>query len=129
MKAYSISDRTDADKGMEIVWARNGKEARGKQSGQIDVDCYIDLQVLREPAFDNMENATQKELMFKQWKEGWWFWQDGCPSDEGNNDSEFYDWFEKTFEEKELCDHCDYPKEDCKNLWPQQRKCCPDCKC
>ena len=25
MKAYSIGDRTDADKGMEIVWARNGK--------------------------------------------------------------------------------------------------------
>lgn len=101
MKAYSIGDRTDDDKGMEIVWAKNGNEAR-KLNTDIDVDSYIDLQVLRQPFLDDMENAATKEVMFKQWKEGWWFWQDGCPSDDGNNDSEFYDWFEKTFENKEL---------------------------
>lgn len=98
MKAYSIGDRANPDKGMKIVWAKNGEEAR-KMNTDIDVDNYIDLQVLRQPFLDDMENTTTKEVMFKQWKEGWWFWQDGCPSDEGDNDSEFYDWFEKTFEE------------------------------
>lgn len=99
MKAYSIGDRTDPDKGMEIVWAKNAKEAR-KINTDIDVDSFIDLQILRQSAFDDMENATQKELMFKQWKEGWWFFQEGCPNCETATDEEFYSWYDRTWRKK-----------------------------
>lgn len=32
-----------------------------------------------------------------------------------------------TYEER--CEDCGYLKKDCKQLWPQQKKCCPDCNC
>lgn len=33
----------------------------------------------------------------------------------------------KTYEE--TCDDCGLLKKECRKLWSEQRKCCPDCKC
>lgn len=97
LKAYVLGVNSDDDKGQMIVFANNAKEARQLENGQLDPESFIDLFVRRSPAFDDMEKLSQKELMKEQWREGWWFHQNGCPNEEESTDEEFYIWYDQAF--------------------------------
>lgn len=96
MKAYMLGLYSDDDQGNEIVFAKTAKEAK-KYNRDLDPDSYIDLFAKRAPEFDGMENMSIKELMKEQWREGWWFHQDGCPSNDESDDEVFYKWYDETF--------------------------------
>lgn len=94
---YSSDDRGNA-----IVFANNTKEAKKKfmahHYGVADyAESYIDIYVKRASSFDGMEKASDAELMCEQWKQGWWFHQDGVPDVETATDEDFYEWYKKYF--------------------------------
>lgn len=98
MKAYSVGIKSNPDAGNEIIFAKNTKEARKKAQhtnlvGENGPD-FIDVRVLREPAFDDMENVTEKEMLIKQWRTGWWFFRGTPPDPETASDEEFLEWWE-----------------------------------
>lgn len=101
MKAYLVSLESDPDKGNEIIFAKNTKEARvlARKTDLSDwsSEGFLDVKVKRLSEFDGMEKATPKEMMKKQWQEGWWFFQSGCPVSE-EPEEEFGIWYRKTFE-------------------------------
>lgn len=105
MKAYVIGLDSDPDVGNEIVFAKNGKEAR-KIANTLDItdtaESYIDVTVHRAPAYDDTENLSAKEFMLKQWRDGWWFFfDDGVPSPpEEHTDEEFYKWHDEVYAKK-----------------------------
>lgn len=96
MKAYVLGVHSNDDKGQEVVFAETAKEAR-KLERDLDPESFIDLYVRRAPAFDGMENLNQRELMKAQWRDGWWFFQDGCPREEESTDDDFYRWYDGIF--------------------------------
>lgn len=84
---------TMQDKNLSLQ--KTGKEAK-KLNTNLDPDSYIDLYSRRASEFDGLENAAHAEIMCAQWHEGWWFFQDGCPTyDEGVSDEVFYEWYKK----------------------------------
>lgn len=60
----------------------------------MDADRFLDKLVYRAPEFDDMENATELELMTKQWQEGGWYWRDwNFPSVEESTDDDFIHYY------------------------------------
>lgn len=98
MKAYMLGCYSDPDNGNEIVFAKTAKEARG-MNNDLDPESYIDLYAKRSPEFDDMENATHKQLMKEQWRNGWWFGIGTPPDAETSTDEDFYEWYAEVFEE------------------------------
>lgn len=77
MKAYIVGLYSDdGDIGNEIIFAENSKEAKVKAHSTDVADSqesYIDVYAKRYKEFDGMENATEAEMMYKKFQEGWWF--------------------------------------------------------
>lgn len=100
VKAYIIGLESNPDVGNEIVFAKNGREAR-KMADGLDLtdgrESYIDVTVHRAPSFDDMENLTDRELMKIKWREGWWFHQSDCPFEVGASDEDFYKWYDQVY--------------------------------
>lgn len=92
MKAYIVGVESDPDAGNEIVWAKNSKEAR-RTAQYMDIsdsaESYIDVYVRREQEFDDMENASEKEIMLKKWHEGWQWDNISIPDPDYATDEEF----------------------------------------
>lgn len=93
MKAYILGIKGDDDAGNEIVFAETAKEARKMVS--LTYDSWIDVYARRCKEFDGMENSTPKEMLYKCWKEGWWFHQSPLPDEA--TDEEFDKWYEENF--------------------------------
>lgn len=97
MKAYQVDLYNDPDAGSEIIFAKNTKDAR-KLAHDTDLarendHDFIDVKVMREPAFDNMENATDEEMLIKKWHEGWWFGDVSYPPKPGEiSNAKFLEW-------------------------------------
>ena len=101
MKAYYLSIRGDDDEGGEIVFANNVQEARKQiYSTDIQFESWIYVQAHRQKLWDGKENLSTRELRKEQWREGWWFHQDGAPDCDEGTDEEFYAWYDKNFEVK-----------------------------
>ena len=95
MKAYKLSVNNDSDQGEEIVFAKNGKEARGKYEF-LEPENFIDLSVRRAPEFDGMENADAYELAKRQWQTGWrWFDLQGMPDPDEDTEEDFEEWYKE----------------------------------
>lgn len=99
MKAYKLSVKDDLDQGEEIVFAQTSREAKNNWTRYLEVDNFLDKLVHRAPEFDGMENASDMELMTKQWQEGW-RWYDCCdvPDVEEDTIEDFQAWFRKEYE-------------------------------
>ena len=100
MKAYIGGIHSNDDAGNIIVFAQTAKEAV-KLVLQDDIsdyrESYIDVYAKRYPALDDMENLSHMELMKEKWRAGWWFFDDYPPEESESSDSQFYDWYDKTF--------------------------------
>lgn len=100
MKAYVVGLESNPDAGNEIVFAKNSKEAK-KIAHTIELtdnkESYIDVYVKRNPTFDDMENLPQKVVDKVKWREGWRFFQEGCPNCETATDEEFYAWYDRVW--------------------------------
>lgn len=99
MKAYCLSIKDNEDAGNEIVFAENARAARGKIGDLSDsLEEWIDLRARRAPEYDSMENLTQAQLAFQQWRNGWqWFDEYDMPDPKDATDAEFYKWYESRF--------------------------------
>lgn len=94
MKAYKLSVKDDADQGEVIVFAQTSREAKKNWTQYLDADTFIDELVHRAPEFDGMENATELELMTKQWQEGWRFFDyNNVPDVETATVEDFQKWY------------------------------------
>lgn len=98
MKAYILSVKNDDDQGQQIVFAKTAREAKKNWHWYLDADSFLDKLVHRAPQFDDMENATELELMTKQWQEGWrWFDNYDVPDVETATVEEFQEWCKKEY--------------------------------
>lgn len=98
MKAYKLSVKNDSDQGEVIVFANTAREAKNNWHWYLDADSFLDKLVHRAPEFDGMENATELELMTKQWQEGWrWFDYSNVPDVETATVEDFQAWCKKEF--------------------------------
>ena len=96
MKAYILSVKNDDDQGQQIVFAKTAREAKNNWHWYLNADIFLDKLVHRAPEFDDMENATELELMTKQWQEGWrWFDYNDVPDVETENIKDFENWYKK----------------------------------
>lgn len=101
MKAYYVSLRGDEDAGGGIAFANTVQEAR-KQYYRFDLDpeSWLDVQAHRRKTFDGMENLTKAELWKECWRDGWWFHEYDVPDVDTATDEDFYNWYERTFNDK-----------------------------
>lgn len=101
MKAYMLSMKSDPDVGCEIVFANTAREAKkqaiGKDFYEMTGD-WLDLRVNRYRQFDDMENSSKREMSKQQWRDGWWFFEYGCPPVDESTDEDFYKWYDETFD-------------------------------
>ncbi|TNU78269.1 hypothetical protein [Lactococcus lactis] len=98
MKAYKLSVKDDPDQGEVIVFAQTSREAKKNWTHYLDADTFIDELVHRAPEFDGMENATELELITKQWQEGWrWLDYPSVPDVETSTVEDFQAWCKKEF--------------------------------
>lgn len=98
MKAYKLSVKNDSDQGEVIVFAQTAREAKNNWHWYLDADSFLDKLVHRAPEFDGMENATELELMTKQWQKGWrWFDYNNVPDVETASVEDFQAWCKKEF--------------------------------
>lgn len=95
LKAYIISTNDD-DQGCEIIFAETVSKAKSKST--LDVDSYIDLSGRRAVDFDGFENATTKELTYRKWQQGWFFYDSFIPYYEDVPESDKQEIFDKWFE-------------------------------
>lgn len=96
MKAWMISVYQDDDKGNEIVFANNHKEAiYAGYCSNLEFDSYIDVRARREQNFDDMESLSERDLTLEKWRNGWWFEPNGYPDCETATDEEFYKWYDR----------------------------------
>lgn len=94
LKAYMLSVNHDDDQGCAIVFAERYKDAINAWNCDLECD-FIDRRCRRYPAFDGMENASQYEMIYKQWQEGWWFDTQRSPGDPDEvSDEAFKDWYD-----------------------------------
>lgn len=99
MKAYKLSIKDDPDQGEVIVFAQTAREAKNNWTQYLDTDSFLDKLVHRAPEFDGMENASDMELMTKQWQEGWrWYDCYDVPDVEEDTIEDFQAWFRKEYE-------------------------------
>lgn len=99
MKAYKLSIKDDPDQGEVIVFAKTAREAKNNWTQYLDADSFLDKLVHRAPEFDDMENASDMELMTKQWLEGWrWYDCYDVPDVEEDTVEDFQAWFRKEYE-------------------------------
>ena len=99
MKAYKLSIKDDPDQGEVIVFAKTAREAKNNWHWYLDADNFLDKLVHRAPEFDGMENASDMELMTKQWQEGWrWYDYYDIPDVEEDTVEDFQAWFRKEYE-------------------------------
>lgn len=99
MKAYKLSIKDDPDQGEVIVFAQTAREAKNNWTQYLDADNFLDKLVHRAPEFDGMENASDMELMTKQWQEGWrWYDCYDVPDVEEDTVEDFQAWFRKEYE-------------------------------
>ena len=99
MKAYKLSIKDDPDQGEVIVFAQTAREANNNWTQNLDADSFLDKLVHRAPEFDGMENASDMELMTKQWQEGWrWYDCYDVPDVEEDTVEDFQAWFRKEYE-------------------------------
>lgn len=99
MKAYKLSIKDDPDQGEVIVFAQTAREAKNNWTQYLDADNFLDKLVHRAPEFDGMENASDMELMTKQWLEGWrWYDCYDVPDVEEDTVEDFQAWFRKEYE-------------------------------
>ena len=99
MKAYKLSIKDDPDQGEVIVFAQTAREAKNNWTQYLDADSFLNKLVHRAPEFDGMENASDMELMTKQWLEGWrWYDCYDVPDVEEDNVEDFQAWFRKEYE-------------------------------
>ncbi|AHC94168.1 hypothetical protein T548_0090 [Lactococcus phage phiL47] len=99
MKAYKLSIKDDPDQGEVIVFAQTAREAKNNWHWYLDTDSFLDKLVHRAPEFDGMENASDMELMTKQWQEGWrWYDCYDIPDVEEDTIEDFQAWFRKEYE-------------------------------
>lgn len=100
MKAYIIGLTSNPDVGNAIVFAKNSRDAKILAYG-LDLtdtrESFIDVTVYRAPNFDGMEKLSEREMMKVQWREGWWFHQDGCPAEDESTDEDFYMWYDRVY--------------------------------
>lgn len=100
MKAYRLEMNDDPDAGCEIVFAKTAKEAKRQAIGMDFYEMsgeWLELRVRRDKTFDGMEGLTKAQLAKEQWRDGWWFHEDGYPDVEEATDEEFYKWYDDTF--------------------------------
>ena len=98
MKAYKLCVKNDSDQGEVIVFAQTAREAKNNWTCYLDADTFLDKLVHRAPVFDGMENATELELMTKQWQEGGrWFDYNNVPDIETASVEDFQAWYSKEF--------------------------------
>lgn len=93
MKAYVLSVANDSDQGEVVVWDITAQDAKKNWTRYLDAERYIDQRVKRAPEFDGMENATDLEVMLKQWHEGWHWWDWNFPSVEESTDEDFIHYY------------------------------------
>ena len=99
MKAYKLSIKDDPDQGEVIVFAKTAREAKNNWTQYLDADSFLDKLVHRAPEFDGMENASDMEMMTKQWQEGWrWYDCYDVPDVEEDTVEDFQAWFRKEYE-------------------------------
>lgn len=99
MKAYKLSIKDDPDQGEVIVFAQTAREAKNNWTQYLDADNFLNKLVHRAPEFDGMENASDMELMTKQWQEGWrWYDCYDVPDVEEDTVEDFQAWFRKEYE-------------------------------
>lgn len=98
MKAYKLSIKDDPDQGEVIVFAQTAREAKNNWTQYLDADNFLDKLVHRAPEFDGMENASDMEMMTKQWQEGWkWYDCYDVPDVEEDTVEDFQAWFRKEY--------------------------------
>ena len=98
MKAYKLSIKDDPNQGEVIVFAQTAREAKNNWTQYLDADNFLDKLVHRAPEFDGMENASDMELMTKQWQEGWrWYDCYDVPDVEEDTVEDFQAWFRKEY--------------------------------
>lgn len=99
MKAYKLSIKDDPDQGEVIVFAQTAREAKNNWTQYLDADSFLNKLVHRAPEFDGMEDASDMELMTKQWLEGWrWYDCYDVPDVEEDTIEDFQAWFRKEYE-------------------------------
>lgn len=99
MKAYKLSIKDDPDQGEVIVFAQTAREAKNNWTQYLDADSFLNKLVHRAPEFDSMEDASDMELMTKQWLEGWrWYDCYDVPDVEEDTVEDFQAWFRKEYE-------------------------------
>lgn len=99
MKAYKLSIKDDPDQGEIIVFAQTAREAKNNWTQYLDADSFLNKLVHRAPEFDGMEDASDMELMTKQWLEGWrWYDCYDVPDVEEDTVEDFQAWFRKEYE-------------------------------
>lgn len=99
MKAYKLSIKDDPDQGEVIVFAQTAREAKNNWTQYLDTDSFLNKLVHRAPEFDGMEDASDMELMTKQWLEGWrWYDCYDVPDVEEDTVEDFQAWFRKEYE-------------------------------
>lgn len=101
MKAYLLGDRSDPDAGNELVFANTAREAR-KQIYSTDIcpDSWIDVTAHRAEKWDYLEGQPRREQYKAFWRDGWWFYESGCPDADEGTDEDFYKWFDNLWGEK-----------------------------
>lgn len=74
MKAYIVSDKNDYDPSV-LVFADTANQAKSKATSREELDGieYVDLSARRAKYADGHENATERELMILNIKNGWWY--------------------------------------------------------
>lgn len=99
MKAYKLSIKDDPDQGEVIVFAQTARKAKNNWTQYLDADSFLNKLVHRAPEFDGMEDASDMELMTKQWLEGWrWYDCYDVPDVEEDTVEDFQAWFRKEYE-------------------------------
>ena len=99
MKAYKLSVKDDPDQGEVIVFAQTARKAKNNWTQYLDADSFLNKLVHRAPEFDGMEDASDMELMTKQWLEGWrWYDCYDVPDVEEDTIEDFQAWFRKEYE-------------------------------
>lgn len=99
MKAYKLSIKDDPDQGEVIVFAQTARKAKNNWTQYLDADSFLNKLVHRAPEFDGMEDASDMELMTKQWLEGWrWYDCYDVPDVEEDTIEDFQAWFRKEYE-------------------------------
>lgn len=85
MKAYIVSDKSDYDPSV-LVFAETANQAKSNAAGRDELDGieYVHLSARRAKYADGHDNATERELMILNIKNGWWYEIGGTRIDEEN---------------------------------------------